>query len=373
MKRVKVNLGNRSYEVLIGSGVVSRLKAVLPKLKLGQVAIVVTNPTVNRLHGPLIQEALQASGVDVYFIEVPDSEESKSAQQALNLIKRCAELDKGRGVFIVAFGGGVIGDLAGFVASVYKRGIPYIQVPTTLLAQVDSSIGGKVAIDLSCGKNLVGSFYQPRLVLSDLSFLNSLGPAQIRQALAEIVKYAVISGKSLFQFLEGHLEQILMLEKSSLQYIIETCSKIKAAIIEQDETDNKGRRIILNLGHTGAHALETASGFSLDYTHGYAVGVGILVACELAKQLHLLSAHTAERIEALISKAGLPTKISGLKMADILKAQAYDKKFSDGKNRFVLPLAIGRVVVKENIPGEAIVKALRSRMSTEGFSLVDYE
>jgi len=362
MKKVKVNLGERSYQIIIGAGCLSKLKKALKKLRLGKAAVVVTNPTINRLHGPLMREALKDPGLEVYFEEVPDAEESKSAGVCINLIEKFADLDRGKGLFVIAFGGGVIGDLAGFCSSVYRRGIPYIQVPTTLLAQVDSSIGGKVAIDLSCGKNLVGSFHQPRLVLSDMRLLSSLNPAQIRQALAEIIKYAVIADESFFSFLEKHLEEILELNEAKVEYIIETCSKIKARIVEQDETDKLGKRIILNFGHTTGHALEAACGYAPDYPHGYAVALGMLVACELAKQLKMLSGKAAGRIEALIAKAGLPTKISGLNPDDILKAQAHDKKFSAGKNRFVLPLRIGKVTVKEDIPQEIIVKAIKSRI-----------
>lgn len=302
-------------------------------------------------------------GLEVHFAEVPDSEESKSNSECINLIERFADLDKGKGIFVIAFGGGVIGDLAGFCASIYRRGVPYIQIPTTLLAQVDSSIGGKVAIDLPCGKNLIGSFYQPRLVLSDTSFLNSLDIAQIRQALAEIIKYAVISNSHFFQFLEEHLDEVLNLKQERLRYIIEVCSQIKAKIVEQDETDIKDKRIILNFGHTTAHALETASGYAQNYPHGTAVALGMLVACDIAKQLKMVSAKAVERIEGLIKKAGLPTKILGLKLEDILKAQAHDKKFSSGKNRFILPVSLGRVVVRENIPKTVIVKAIKSRIS----------
>ncbi len=362
MKKVRVNLGERSYDILIGSGILSKLKGILKRLKPGKAAIVVTNPTINQLYGPLMRGTLKDPGLEVYFEEVPDAEESKSAGVCINLIERFADLDRGKGLFVIAFGGGVIGDLAGFASSVYRRGIPCIQVPTTLLAQVDSSIGGKVAIDLPCGKNLVGSFHQPRLVLSDMRFLRSLNPGQIRQALAEIIKYAVIADEAFFSFLEKHLEEILELNGAKVEYIIETCSKIKARIVEQDETDKKGKRIILNFGHTTGHALEAACGYAADYPHGYAVALGMLVACELAEELKMLSGKAAERIEALIAKAGLPTKISGLNLGDILKSQAHDKKFSAGKNRFVLPLRIGKVTVKEDIPREIIARAIKSRM-----------
>lgn len=363
MKKVKVNLGKRGYQILIGAGILFKLKGVLRKLKLGKVAIVVTNPTIKRLYGSLIVEAFKGSGLKLCFEQVPDTEKSKSASECINLIKRFADLDRAKGVFIIAFGGGVIGDLAGFAASVYRRGTPYVQVPTTLLAQVDSSIGGKVAIDLPCGKNLIGSFYQPRLVLSDISFLKTLPSVQIKQALAEIIKYAVIADSRFFQFLEEHLDQILKKKPAKLQHVIEVCSKIKARIVEQDETDKEGKRIILNLGHTTAHALEAACGFRPDYSHGYAVALGMLVACEIARQLELISIKVVGRIEALIRKAGLPTKISGINLDNILRAQTHDKKFSGGKNRFVLPVGIGNVVVKEGIAEKIVAKAIKSRMS----------
>lgn len=362
MKKVNVNLGKRSYQILIGPRALSLLKGALKKLNQAKVAIVVTNPTINRLYRSELVEALKAPKLEVDFIEVPDSEKSKSAGECINLIEKFARLDKGKGVLAIAFGGGVIGDLTGFAASVYRRGIPYIQLPTTLLAQVDSSIGGKVAIDLACGKNLIGSFYQPRLVLSDIRFLNSLRLTQIQEGLAEIIKYAIISGKQLFEFLERHLDSILKLEQTKLQYLIASCAKIKAKIVEEDETDKKGKRIILNLGHTTAHAIEAASGFRANYSHGYAVGLGILVATELARQLEMISENSVTRIEALIKRAGLPTKIQGLKLAQILNAQAHDKKFSGGKNRFVLPVRIGRVVVKEDIPQPLISKVIKSRI-----------
>lgn len=363
MKKVKVNLGERSYQILIGAGVLFKLKGALRELRPGKAAIVVTNPTIKRLYGSLMVKALKGSGLEVYFEQVPDSEKSKSTSECTNLIEKFAGLDRGKGVFVIAFGGGVIGDLAGFAASVYRRGIPYIQVPTTLLAQVDSSIGGKVAIDLPCGKNLIGSFYQPRLVLIDTTFLETLPPMQIEQALAEIIKYAVIAESRFFQFLEKHLDQILKKKRAKLEHVIEICSKIKAGIVEQDETDKKGKRMILNLGHTTAHALEAASGFSSDYSHGYAVALGMLVACEIARQLDLISTKVVGRIEALIRKAGLPTKISRISLSDILKAQAYDKKFSGGKNRFVLPVGIGKAVVKEDIAEKIVAKAIKSRIS----------
>jgi len=362
IKKIKVNLKNKSYDILIGSGALSKLKGELKKLKLGKVAAVITNPKINRLHGPALKKALKDSGLEVHFIQVPDTEKSKSSTECINVVKQLANLDKGKDLFIIAFGGGVVGDLAGFCASVYRRGIPYIQIPTTLLAQVDSSIGGKVAIDLPSGKNLIGSFYQPRLVLADTKLLNSLSAPQIKEALAEIIKYGVIADSKLFSFLEKHIDEILKLKPKSLQYIIEKCAQIKARVIEKDEYDKKDLRIMLNFGHTAGHAIEAASGYKVNYSHGYAIALGMLVASSIAKQLKITSSKTIQRIECLIKKAGLPTAISGLKLNNILKAQEHDKKFRAGKNRFVLPVAIGRVKVKENIPETIISKAIKSRM-----------
>lgn len=363
MKRIKVDLGKRGYSILIGKGILPKLPNELKQLKLGKVGIIVTNPTIDRLYGRILAETIKSPQRQLHFIKVPDSETSKSTHQCIKLIERCADLDKGKGVFIIAFGGGVIGDLSGFAASVYRRGIPYIQIPTTLLAQVDSSIGGKVAIDLPCGKNLIGSFYQPRLVLSEIGFLNSLKPAQIKQALAEIIKYGVISDSRFFQFLEKNIGQILKLNQSKIKYVVEVCSQIKTRIIEQDETDRKDKRIILNFGHTTAHALEAAAGYAASYAHGNAVALGMLVAGEIAKELNMIPEQLVKRLETLISRAGLPTRISRLKLANILKAQEYDKKFRGGKNRFVLPLAIGKVITKEGIDQKVITKAVKSRMS----------
>jgi 3-dehydroquinate synthase len=307
-------------------------------------------------------KTLQKSGLEIYFIKVPDTEKSKSFYQCSQLIKKFAFLDRGKGIFIIAFGGGVIGDLAGFAASVYKRGVPYIQIPTTFLAQVDSSIGGKVAIDLPCGKNLVGSFYQPRLVLSDINFLHSLKKIQIRQALAEVIKYAIIADSKLFKFLEINLEQIFSRDPKKIEYIVKICSQIKAQIVEQDETDKKDKRIILNFGHTTAHALETTCGYKFNYPHGESVALGMLVACEIAKQLKIISTKTVDKIATLIIKAHLPTKISDLKISNIIQAQAYDKKIIGGKNRFVLPVRIGKVIIKEDVPQHIIAKAIKSIM-----------
>jgi 3-dehydroquinate synthase len=261
---------------------------------------------------------------------------------------------------MIALGGGVVGDLTGFIASIYKRGIPYIQIPTTLLAQVDSSIGGKTAIDLKEGKNLVGTFYQPRLVVTDITVLQSLPKTQIKSGLAEIIKYALIADEELFSFLERHLADIFAFKTAFLEHIISRCCAIKARIVSRDEREEKGIRTILNFGHTIAHAIENASGYTR-YNHGQAVALGMLVAGEMSKILHLLHPETFSRLERLIRNAGLPTEIKYLTHSEILQAHYYDKKFIGKKNRFVLAKDIGRTEVISGIPLSVISSAIKRR------------
>ncbi len=330
--------------------------------EIGRDAVLITNPTVKPLLGEKIKDHLVKAGFSVKFEEVPDTEQSKSQVQLFNLLCNIAAYDVRRKIFIVALGGGVIGDLAGLVAAIYRRGIPYIQIPTTLLAQVDSSIGGKVGIDLPHGKNLVGAFYQPAMVFSDISVLENLPLRQIRTGLAEVVKYAVISDEVLFTYIQKNAEAILKCDRASLEHIVYSCSKIKARIVEKDEKETAGLRTILNFGHTSGHAIEAASGYSDIFTHGEAVSLGMLCACEIANQMGMLGQDIMQKIEDLLIKLGLPTKIKHLNLDQILKAQEHDKKYIHGETRLVLPTRIGHVSVVEGIPLEEITKAIQKRM-----------
>jgi len=361
-KNITLNLGSRSYEITIGYKTIDCLGPMLEKLNIGQDAVIITNHTIHHLHGGYISSVLSRYGYSTRFKLVPDSEKSKSSRVCLDLIEKIAAYDVRKKIFIIALGGGVIGDLAGFIASIYKRGVPYVQIPTTFLAQVDSSVGGKTGIDLSFGKNLVGSFYQPRLVLSDISFLRTLSLKQIRNGLAEVIKYGIIKDVSLFEYVEKNYSNILKLNILSLEKIVYACSKIKANVVEQDELDKTGKRAMLNLGHTIGHAIEAAAGFTKDYSHGEAVAIGIVCASDIASKLKLLKPADAKRIENLIKKVGLPVHCYGLKLDDIMQAQSHDKKFIHGKNRFILPIKIGRVVVKEDIPIKIIEDVVRRRM-----------
>lgn len=363
MKKIRVNLGERSYDIVVGYNCLSSLGRVIKKLDIGRDALVVTNLTIFRLYGKKLKDSLERAGLSVRFEKVPDGEKAKSQRQFINLAERIASFDKKKGVFIVAFGGGVIGDLAGFIAAVYKRGIPYIQVPTTLLAQVDSAIGGKVAIDLSWGKNLIGAFYQPRLVFSDVALLNSLSLRQIRSGLAEIVKYGVIKDPRLFCYLEDNYSCLLKRNKSDLTEVILRSARIKARVIEKDERDTKARRIILNFGHTIGHAMETAAGYSRLISHGEAVAIGMLIASEIARELEMIAGSSLQRIERLLQKFGLPTKTNRLYLSRILAAADHDKKIIRGKNRFVLPTRIGQVKAMQDVPLSLISGAIKKRIT----------
>lgn len=361
MKRIRVNLDNRSYSIMICNNDISSLGKAIKQLKIGNDAVVITNSGIKKLFGGRIGKSLLSAGFSVSFKTVPDSEKAKSEKYCIRLLNDISRFDRlGRRVFIIALGGGVVGDLAGFVASIYKRGVPYAQVPTTLLAQVDSSIGGKVAIDLKIGKNLAGSFYQPSLVFSDVAMLKTLPRRDMISGLAEVIKYGVIGSPELFYFVRKNLKKILKNNTAALERIVCDCSLIKARLVEKDERDNKNMRVVLNLGHTIGHAVEAASGYSKGYSHGQAVTLGILAASFISVELNLLKKSEYFKIKSLIKDSGLPTALKGLRLKDIILAQEHDKKFIHGRNRFVLPERIGKTVIKENIPEPLIKESIKS-------------
>lgn len=360
MNIVKVNLKKRSYSIIIGSNVILGLGRYICELDIGNDAFVITNRFIKNKYGILLNNVLRKSGLGTKFRIIPDTEKSKSIEMASSVINDIMHYDKKRQIFILAFGGGVVGDLTGFIASIYKRGIPYIQVPTTLLAQVDSAIGGKTAIDLIQGKNLIGAFYQPRLVLSDIKILNTLSPRQLRSGLAEVTKYGVIKDAQLFNYLEKNYKDILDLKTTALDFIVTRCSFIKAKIVQLDEYEKKGLRTILNFGHTIGHAIEAAGGYKR-YNHGEAIALGMLIANDISNKLGFLDDAVAKRIEDLIEISGLPCKIRGISIGDIIKAHYRDKKFIGPKNKFVLIKGIGQAIIKENIPIEIIKGVLKNR------------
>jgi len=361
MRMTKVRLKERSYAIIIGSQILKNLGSYIRKTDIGEDAYCISNAAIKSKYGNLLERALKKSGLSVRFALVADSEKSKSIQTAADILTDITGYDKKRSIFIVAFGGGVIGDLSGFVASIYKRGIPYIQVPTTLLAQVDSAIGGKTALDLARGKNLVGAFYQPRLVFSDVALLKSLDSRQMRSGLSEAIKYGIIKDRVLFDFLERRYKDILFGRQEALAYVVGRCSEIKAKIVSADERETKGLRTILNFGHTIGHAIEAASGYK-GYNHAEAIALGMLVAAELSRRKGFIGGELVERIEVLISRVGLPTKIRKVPLAGIITAHYHDKKFVGKQNRFVLIKGIAKTAIVKNLPLAMIKGALESRM-----------
>ncbi len=359
MKSINVNLGQRSYDIRIGGGIISKTIPLLKTVFAGAPLFVVTNKKINSLHGKKLKRALGPEKEKILFYEVPDSEKAKSFPVYIRAIKRLARFSKKQRPVILAFGGGVVGDLAGFLASAYRRGVPYIQIPTTLLAQVDSSIGGKVAIDIKEAKNIVGNFYQPKMVLCDTHFLKTLSRKEIQNGLAEIIKYAIIKDRALFTFLEKNVSRILRLEEGALEHVIFKCCAIKAAVVEKDELDTTGLRAILNFGHTIGHAVEAASRYSENISHGRAVAAGMIMASFMALELGHIKKRDYGKICFVLKKAVPKAPLKNLNPGFILRALSYDKKFIDGSNKFILPKKIGYAEIVGDIPEKLIRKAIK--------------
>jgi 3-dehydroquinate synthase len=362
ISKVSVDLKNNRYSIVIGHGILGEIPKFIRPLGLGKDAVVISHPSIQRLYGVKLSAALKKCGYTVKIFNVPEGETSKSASYALRLLKAISVYDVDKNIFIVALGGGVVGDLAGFVAALYKRGVPYIQVPTTLLAQIDSSIGGKTAIDLETGKNLVGAFYQPRLVLADTKVLKTLSLRQVRNGLAEAIKYGIIGDAKLFSYIEANHKKFLRGEIKVLNFIVRRCAQIKARVVSSDEKETKGLRTVLNFGHTVGHAVEAAGRYD-QYHHGESVGLGMRVAARIAVSLGLLSLAEELRINQLISSVGLPQKITGVRLKKILDLMRHDKKFFAGHNRFVLVHKIGQAVVVRDIPEKIVIQAIKAYLA----------
>jgi len=362
MKSVKVRLGSRGYSIHIAKGVISKIPSLV-RLKTPDTPVfVVTNKKINRLHGKRLKAALRKISGNTLFYEIPDSEKAKSFPVYIKAIRRLARFSRKKKPLVVAFGGGVVGDLAGFIASSYRRGVPYIQIPTTLLAQVDSAIGGKVAIDIKEAKNIVGGFYQPTMVLADLGFLATLSAGEVRNGLAEVVKYGIIKDRGLFFFLEKNVKKALKKDAGCMEHIVFKCCRIKAGIVERDERDTRDVRAILNFGHTIGHAIEAAGHYSKGPRHGEAVAIGMNAACYIALRLGMIKKESANRICALVTKVVPRRRLKAVRTGSILHALSYDKKFVRGKNRFILPERIGRVRVVEGIERDLIKKAIQKNI-----------
>jgi 3-dehydroquinate synthase len=360
---VNVPLGNRSYEIKIGAGLLYRLGAECARLRLGTRCAIISDTNVAPRFGKTAQKALAKAGFAPTLIIIPAGETAKSLKTVGACYNQLAAQRLERKSFIVALGGGVVGDLAGFVAATYLRGLPFVQVPTTLLAQVDSSVGGKVGLNLKAGKNLVGAFHQPRLVLCDLHTLNSLPMREYRAGLAEVIKYGIIYDARLFRQLERDLPKLLRRDTRVLAAVIARCCAIKAEVVRQDETEG-GLRAILNFGHTIGHALEAISHYG-KYLHGEAIAIGQVAAAELSAQILSLPAPEVARIEAIFQRAGLPTrlKLNAPQRKKLLAAMQLDKKVSGGEVKFVLGRRIGAVEFGLRVPMAVVERSLNPQPS----------
>ncbi len=358
MRNVNVPLGNRSYKILIASGLLARLGRDCVQLGLGRRCAIITDTNVGRRFAKPAYEALVKAGFDPVLIIVPAGETAKSLKTVQGCYDQLTSHRLERKSFIVALGGGVVGDLAGFVAATYLRGVPFVQVPTTLLAQVDSSVGGKVGVNLKAGKNLVGAFYQPRLVLCDLDTLRMLPEREFRSGLAEVLKYGIIYDAKLFTQLEHDLPKLLKRDPKTLAGVIARCCEIKAEVVGQDETES-GLRAILNFGHTIGHGLEAISRYG-KYLHGEAISIGQVAAAHLSARLLGLPEAEVGRITSVFVRAGLPTSVhlTVSQHQRLFAAMRLDKKVSGGEIKFVLARRIGQVEFGCRVSDELIGEVL---------------
>ncbi len=346
MKKVRVRLDSNSYSIHIGSGLLTQTGHLLKESGFSDKLVIVTDPTVKSLYGNNLKQNLTDGGFNVFILEVPEGEEQKSLETAGRLYQELTDLYAERTTPILALGGGVIGDLAGFVAATYLRGVPLIQIPTTLLAQGDSSIGGKVAVNHGLLKNKIGAFYHPRLTISDISTLKSLSPRELSNGLAEIIKHGIILDTEFFSYLEENLDKIRALDEQVLERAISRSAEIKARVVEKDELD-LGPRNILNYGHTIGHAIESVS--ELKIWHGEAVAIGMLIEARISNKIGTLDKNDVSRLKNVIARAGLPTEMPNLERERLIQAMGHDKKIFQGKIRFALPKSIGSAFITDEV------------------------
>lgn len=358
MRIVNVPLGHRSYDIKIGPRLLATLGPECSRLKLGARCAIISDSNVAPRFAKAAQRSLAAAGFESVLITVPAGETAKSLKTVQMCYDALAAHRLERKSFIVALGGGVVGDLAGFVAATYLRGIAFVQVPTTLLAQVDSSVGGKVGVNLKAGKNLVGAFYQPRLVLCDLDTLKTLPMREFRAGLAEVIKYGIIYDAPLFDRLERDMPKLLKRDAKALAEVIARCCEIKADVVGQDETES-GLRAILNFGHTIGHGLEAISSYG-KYLHGEAISIGQVAAAGISANVLGFPADDVTRIRDLFRRAGLPVtvELNGAQRKKLFSAMQLDKKVSGGEIKFVLAERIGKVLWGQRVPDTLVHAAL---------------
>ena len=353
MERLRIELGERSYPILIGPGLLHDA-AVIGGSVAARDVLVVTNKTVAPLYLARLERSLE--GKRVASVALPDGEQYKTLETLAQVFDALVERRLNRDACVVALGGGVVGDMAGFAAACYQRGVDYVQVPTTLLAQVDSSVGGKTGVNHPGGKNLIGAFHQPRAVVADTDTLKTLPPREFRAGLAEVIKYGLIADAAFLGWIEANLDALLRLDGAALAHAIRRSCEIKAEIVAEDEREH-GRRALLNLGHTFGHAIETATGYG-EWLHGEAVGTGMLMAADLSCRLGWIGAADVARIRALLVRAGLPIAAPPIGAGRALELMGMDKKVLAGRIRLVLMSKVGEGVVAGDYPADALQSTL---------------
>ena len=353
---VNVELQERRYPILIGNGLLQDERSY--PVKRGERVMIVTNPTVAQFYLDTVTFALKKRGCEVDHVILPDGEKYKTLE-SLNLIfTALLQGNHGRDTIIIALGGGVIGDVAGFAAASYQRGVRLIQIPTTLLSQVDSSVGGKTAVNHELGKNMIGAFYQPSMVIIDTHTLGTLPKREVNAGLAEVIKYGAILDYEFFEWLEAHIDELVALNNESLQHCIARCCQIKADVVARDETE-KGDRALLNLGHTFGHAIETHLGYG-NWLHGEAVSTGMMMAASLSEQLGDISVADVSRLEKLLARANLPTlSPDSMQPEDYLPHMMRDKKVLAGKLRLVLLKSLGQAYIATDTDKDLVLNAIK--------------
>lgn len=363
MRKVRVDLPNYGYDIFIDNDTVNKLSTIKERFKLSSRAMIISDNNVAALYGDRVVNLLQAGGINARLAIIESGESSKSLSTAEKLYTTAIEMGLDRKSAVIALGGGVVGDLAGFIAATYMRGVPFIQIPTSLLAQVDSSVGGKVAVNHWMGKNLIGAFYQPKEVLIDLSVVQSLPKREISTGLGEIIKYGIIADAEFFSYLEAHTDAALSLEKETLVHMIARSCEIKADVVARDEKE-ESLRMILNFGHTIAHAIESETHY-LKYNHGEAVAIGMHGAALLSKYMGLIDETTVERIKHLIAALRLPLYAMECTAAAMYENLFHDKKVVDGQIKWVLIDAIGHTVIRDDVPAGLVQQVLTEIQCTQ--------
>lgn len=356
MRIVPVDLGINSYNIYIGHDLSQEIIDFCQNSSFSPHGLIITDTNVGHIYALQLQSLLKKAGIAAEIYEIPAGEFSKSLPMAEKLFTKCIELSLDRKSPIFALGGGVVGDLAGFIAASYMRGVPFVQIPTSLLAQVDSSVGGKVAVNHPLGKNLIGAFYQPKAVFIDLDTLKTLPEREIYTGLGEIIKYGIIYDREFFAYLENNIEPCASLQPEAALHMIARSCEIKAAVVHEDEKE-AGLRAILNFGHTAAHAIEKNTGYTR-YNHGEAVAIGMICACQLSESLGLAQEQECRRAEALIRAFNLPAVAEGCTVDDLYRDIFHDKKTVGGKVKWILMEKIGKVIGKNDVSEEAVRLAM---------------